>query len=86
MAMIERGADPQLFARKRGRLGHKLGLVGIGFALGILIGNILFTYTTMVPEVCFFSMIFLFTGLALVVDHYLAKQEAEKQEALKERV
>jgi hypothetical protein len=71
MAMIEKGADPTLFQRKPSKHGNsgaiKLGMFLIGVALGILMGNVLDETTSLKEEVSYFSMIFLFSGMSLVL-------------------
>ncbi len=85
MAIIERGLDPGKYLdNKTSRgLSLKYGLLLIGVALGILIGNILSVTESFieVPEAAYFSMIFLFGGLALVINHFLARKQANEIEA-----
>jgi len=75
LAMIEKGADPSVFAQRRTRVGIKLGLLAIGVALGILVGQMLMHFTSMDEEAAVMSMIFLFAGSGLVLDHFLAKKD-----------
>nr|WP_320117090.1 DUF6249 domain-containing protein [uncultured Marinifilum sp.] len=81
-AIIEKGLDISILhgERKCNTLQSlKYGILLIGLAIGILIGNILDEYTQMIEEVSYFSMIFLFGGLALIVFYTIAKrQEGEK--------
>ena len=69
MALLEKGADPSIFHEpKREKITSlKYGLFLIGIALGIFMGNILEETTRLEPEVTYFSMIFLFGGIALVI-------------------
>ena len=82
LALIEKGADPELFkAKAQPESGHKnmkVGLFLIGIALGILAGYFL-AGTGMQETPAYFSMIFLFGGIALVVSHYLQKKNPEKE-------
>jgi len=78
LAMIEKGADPEIFAKRKSRNGVKLGLLAIGVAIGILTGQLIGHATVMDLEPAVASMIFLFAGTGLVVEHYLAKKEADK--------
>ncbi len=80
MAMIEKGADPALFnnASKRKGTSLKSGMFLVGVALGILSGYILHNYAGMDEEVSFFSMVFLFAGLSLIVHH---KMEGKASDA-----
>ena len=67
MAMIDKGADPALFQSKSGTGGAlKFGLLFVGVALGVLMGNVLDVTTSLKAEVSYFSMIFLFSGLGLL--------------------
>jgi hypothetical protein len=74
--LIEKGANPPemkpdllLFS------SFKFGIFFIGIGLGVLIANILAVTTTLESEVAYFSMIFLFGGLALVIHHMLEKNK-----------
>jgi len=74
LALIERGADPTLFKQKSeagsGYGNFKFGLFLIGIALGILAGYFL-NDAGMDEGPAFFSMIFLFGGIGLVVSFLL---------------
>lgn len=75
MSMIEKGADPSLFAMKpRKGTGLKFGMLLAGVAIGIFAGALLDQYTTLKEEVAFFSMIFLFGGLSLIF-HFLSRND-----------
>ena len=78
MAMLERGLDASVFLapQKKGAPALKYGTLLIGVALGILLGKILaqteaFMYE---EEAAYFSMIFLFGGISLVVSHFLERK------------
>jgi len=77
LALIEKGADPGLFKTKSdtfsGYRTFKLGLFLIGIALGILAGYFL-AENGMEEDSAYFSMIFLFGGIALVVSFLLQKK------------
>lgn len=79
MMVIERGLDPDKYLCNKVSTGQSLkyGLLLIGVALGILIGNVLSGTESFVdvPEAAYFSMIFLFGGLALVISHFLVKKQ-----------
>ena len=79
LAMIEKGVDASLFQKGRSNIhgryiALKFGLLLIGFALGLLIGNVLEHYTQLEEEVAYFSMIFLFGGVALLLYYALMKK------------
>jgi len=79
MTMLEKGVDPAVFNDfKPGMAGIRYGLLLIGVAVGILIGNILDATTVLEEEVSYFSMIFLFGGLALVISYFLEKYHSKK--------
>jgi len=81
LALIEKGASPELFkAKPDGNSNYrtfKLGLFFIGVALGILSGYLL-TESGMQEEAAYFSMIFLFGGIALAASYFLQKNNPEK--------
>ena len=78
MAMMEKGVDASVFftPKKSNSYALKYGLLLIGIALGILIGNILATTTAFMyeKEAAYFSMIFLFGGAALIIYYFMAKK------------
>lgn len=79
MTLLDRGADPSVFHdTKPGKAGIRYGLLLIGVAAGILLGNILEATTCLEEEVAYFSMIFLFGGIALVVSYFLEKQHSKE--------
>ncbi len=79
-SLIEKGISAELLVsttKDRTQESLKYGILAIGLAVGILIGNILDEYTRMSEEVSYFSMIFLFGGLALLTFYTLAKKAKE---------
>ena len=83
MAMMEKGVDASIFLapKKRSSMSLKYGLLLIGVALGIIIGKLLalteaFMYE---EEAAYFSMIFLFGGLALIIHYFLDKRMVEEE-------
>jgi len=81
MAMIERGADPELFRSKHLKFSQynifKYGLLLIGIAIGIIFGGFL-QAAAIIDEVAgYFSSILFFGGLALVVA-YLLRNKLDK--------
>ncbi|MFA5329912.1 MAG: DUF6249 domain-containing protein [Prolixibacteraceae bacterium] len=77
LALIEKGADPELFKTKAdansGYRTFKAGLFLIGIALGIVAAYFL-TEGGMEEEPAYFSMIFLFGGIGLVTSFLLQKK------------
>jgi hypothetical protein len=82
MLLIEKGADAPLFNAQPNRsvLALKLGLLFIGVAVGLLLGSILAEVTNLNEESAYFSMIFLFGGIGLVISHFLEKKEMKEME------
>jgi hypothetical protein len=77
LALIEKGADPKLFKTKDAGSAFrtlKLGLFFIGIAIGILCGYFL-ADGGMNEEPAYFSMIFLFGGIALAASYFLQKKD-----------
>ncbi len=83
MAMLEKGVDPAIFQQPiskpkySGAAALKYGLLFIGVAIGIFLGAVLDEMTTLNDEASYFSMLFLFGGMGLVVAHYLEKKEVK---------
>lgn len=79
-AMIDKGVDPSVFHELRpGNAAIRYGLLLIGVAVGILIGNILDATTVLEEEVSYFSMIFLFGGMALIISYFIEKMQHRKE-------
>ena len=80
MSMIEKGADASMFVTKRNyyALTLKIGMLLVGVALGILVGSLIDEYTTLPEPVGYFSMIFLFGGIALIVNSLMEKKAKEE--------
>jgi len=78
MAMMDRGVDPSVFHNppKKNTAALKYGILLVGVALGILLGKLLATLDAFMyeEEVAYFSMIFLFGGLSLLIYHFLSKK------------
>jgi hypothetical protein len=51
--------------------------LAVGIALGVLFGQLIRHTTNMDEEPATISMIFLFAGAGLVVEHFLAKKETQ---------
>jgi ABC-type Fe3+-siderophore transport system permease subunit len=80
MAMLEKGVDASVFfntQKSKNEYSLKYGLLLVGIACGILLGNVLSTMESFADdkEAAYFSMIFLFGGLALVIYYFLAKRK-----------
>jgi hypothetical protein len=76
MTMLDKGVDPAIFnIEKQSITTIRYGLLLIGVAIGILLGNILEATTALDEEVSYFSMIFLWGGMALVISHFVEKYQ-----------
>lgn len=81
-ALIEKGMDLSSLVvdKKCSTLESlKYGILLIGLAIGILIGNILDAYTGLNEEVSYFSMIFLFGGIALLLFYTMARKHEDSK-------
>jgi hypothetical protein len=79
MAMLEKGVDASVFFSKKtssNEYSLKYGLLLIGLAIGILFGNLLANSEPFAEaeEASYFSMIFLFGGLALLINYFIARK------------
>lgn len=81
LALLDKGADASFFISPQKRqsfIALKVGLLCIGVAVGVILGSILFNTGVMEEEAAYFSMIFLFGGIGLVVDHFMEKAERKE--------
>lgn len=77
MKLIEKGVDASIFVTKTETSPSlKWGIVLTGLAIGLLIGNLLETYAGMRAEVAYFSMIFLFGGLGLIIYYAIESKKS----------
>ncbi len=74
--LLEKGADPAIFQLPKAQKATSLryGLLLIGIALGIFLGSLLSQSSGMPEEAAYFSMVFLFGGIALVVSFFMEKK------------
>lgn len=79
MALLEKGVEPSFFiSKKTSSTTLKFGMLFTGVAIGILLGNILEFSTKLDEEVAYFSMIFLFGGIGLILNYIIEKKNEEK--------
>lgn len=79
MAIIQSGGNMSIFdSKKRSGFGRaftlKLGMLFVGVALGILMGEFLRTNTNMADGAGYMSMILLFGGLSLILNYMIEKR------------
>ena len=75
MALIKNGGNASSLETKSNILESlKWGMIFIGIGLGIIIGKIIASNTSMEEEAAFFSMICLFGGVALMLYYIFANR------------
>jgi hypothetical protein len=76
ISMIEKGIDPSAFNKPKGIDTRTLkgGMVCIGIAMGLLIGNFLYKNDLLERGVAYFSMIFLFGGISLILNFIIEQK------------
>ncbi|MCF8331192.1 MAG: hypothetical protein K9H84_01960 [Bacteroidales bacterium] len=87
LALLQYDKDASVFETRHrcGKSSIKYGLLLTGVGLGILLANIFVSTGVLSEDVAYFSMIFIFGGIALLIDFYLQRKEykhnqKEKQE------
>jgi hypothetical protein len=83
MALIEKGADPRLFESvKKDNSNNiiKWGMFLLGIGLGVVVADMLASSGAMNHGAAYFSMIFIFGGLALVGSHFFLRKQELKDE------
>jgi hypothetical protein len=79
LIVIEKGSNlPEMKNEEFSFSALKFGIFFIGIGLGVLSANILTATTTLDSEVAYFSMIFLFGGISLIIAHLFDKKKNEK--------
>ncbi|MCK4679381.1 MAG: hypothetical protein KAT48_14700 [Bacteroidales bacterium] len=81
LAMMEKGVDPSTFVTKKQTYPSlKWGMFLIGLGVGLIIANLLVKNYIMDEHVAYFSMVFLFGGIALVISYFVGKKQAGNEE------
>lgn len=80
MALLEKGVDVSIWLTpgKPAIQGLRYGLMFIGVAIGILLGATLIETTSLNTEASYFSMVFLFGGIGLVITHFVERKETKE--------
>lgn len=78
LALIEKGADASIFKTEPSKYALlKWGIFLIGLSVGVITG---FALSNVVNEVvAFFTMIFFFGGIGLIVAHFVTNKLAKKE-------
>jgi len=78
LTLIQHKADAAILKTDKDANGAlKFGLLMVGIAVGILLGNFL-SNSGIGDEVAYFSMVLIFGGISLLVYYFLMKNEANK--------
>lgn len=78
LALIEKGADASIFKTEPSKYALlKWGIFLIGLAIGVITGSALAQVVNHL--VAFFSMIFFFGGVGLIVAHFVTNALAKKE-------
>ena len=78
LAMIDKGFDPVKFKMKPENSSVntlKWSLLLIGVAIGVFSGAVLSEYAGFPEEATYFSLIFLFGGIGLLISYFIEKKE-----------
>jgi hypothetical protein len=79
LIMVEKGTSmPEIKSGIMTFSTIKYGIFFIGIGLGVLMANILTVSTALDSEVAYFSMIFLFGGVSLIIAHLVEKKKDQK--------
>jgi hypothetical protein len=85
MSLIEKGADATLFNTGQqgfsnffqwGKFTLKIGMLSMGIAVGIILGEVLAASNVLSDDTSYASMIFFFGGLSLVLFYLLDRKKA----------
>ncbi|NOU45963.1 MAG: hypothetical protein HOO86_02760 [Bacteroidales bacterium] len=78
ITMMEKGLDTSIFYAQNPKPFYnslKFGMLFIGVGVGILLANILVAVTVIEKEVAYPALIFLFAGIALVLNFVIDKKD-----------
>lgn len=75
MSMLDRGIEVSPFSsiKNSNFLTLKYGMLSVGVAIGMIMGSVLSDYG-MAKSTSFLSMIFLFGGISLILNHIITRK------------
>ncbi len=80
LTLIQHGADASSLKMDKESNGSlKFGLLLIGIAAGILLGNIISASSSMQEEVAYFSMTFICGGISLLIYYMITKKQTNNE-------
>lgn len=83
--LVQHGADAKSLKMNKDSNGAlKFGLLLVGVAVGLLIGNWIAESTSMQEEIAYLSMTFLFGGASLLIYNAVVKKQPENKDGLQE--
>jgi len=79
IAMIEKGVDASIFVSNNKSISPtlKFGMLFVGIALGIIIGDTMHEFYGFSKGAAFFSMVFLFGGISLILNFIIERKLTE---------
>jgi predicted MFS family arabinose efflux permease len=84
LTLIQHGADASILKMdKSSNSSLKFGLLMVGVALGILLGNVISEITSVQEEVAYFSMTLICGGISLLIYYGMMKKHDQDNELKK---
>ncbi len=84
LSLIQHGADASILKMdKASNSSLKFGLLMVGVALGILLGNVISETTSIQEEVAYFSMTLICGGISLLVYYGMMKKQSKDEDSFK---
>lgn len=80
IALIEKGADASIFSDNKISAFStlKFGMLFVGIATGILVGNVLYENLDLPEGVAYMSMIFMLGGVSLIANFFIERKLSRK--------
>lgn len=80
LMLIQAGLDPDTFEKnaKKSLTTVKLGMLMVAVGLGILLANIIINQKLMDSDSAYFSLVFLFGGISLLLSYFLERKQIKE--------